>query len=150
MNGVRKGLLLVIAVLVLIVAGLAPEARAAGTRLAARIDEPFEVNGERFAGGLLTLREFRAYSPIATMSEVWVDDTCVGIFISPRREAAASAADEIVFARSRRGHLVLVGVGGSAPPTVVAQNGLSHDAPAGDRTAHHPVLLARSEALCLN
>jgi hypothetical protein len=115
---VRKNFWLALIGLALIAAVLAPEVEAADQRLMVEMDEPFEVAGQLFAPGKLTLRQRGDYSPVATLNEVCVDRGCLGLFIAQAAAASAIASqDELIFTRSPRGHLVLVAVALQGEPS---------------------------------
>jgi hypothetical protein len=107
----RKELWLLVLTLAVLAGLFAPPVPAGGHRLVARVDEPFEVNGQLFQAGTLTLRELREYSPVATLHEIRVDGRSLG-FVLARDQANRSIAtrDELIFDRSERGHLVLASV----------------------------------------
>lgn len=116
---VRKNFWLALIGLALVAAVLAPEVEAAAEpRLVVEMDEPFEVAGQLFGPGKLTLRQRGAYSPVATLNEVCVDRGCLGLFIAQAEAASAIASqDELIFTRSPRGHLVLVAVALQGEPS---------------------------------
>lgn len=96
--------------LALLAALAAPDLAAAGHAVTAVMDEPFEINGELFHGGAVTLREVSSYNPSTTLNEVWVGERCLGLMLANAvRDALPSSTDRIVFERSVAGQLVLVG-----------------------------------------
>jgi hypothetical protein len=107
----RKDLWLLVLTLAVLAGLCAPPLAAAGQRLVVQVDEPFEVTGQLFKAGQLTLRELREYSPVATLHEIRVDGRSLG-FLLARDQANRSIAtrDEVIFDRSERGHLVLASV----------------------------------------
>jgi hypothetical protein len=104
----NKGLWLLVVTLAVLAGALAPPVQAEGPRWVARIDEPFEVGGQIFPPGELSLRQVLTYSPVATLNEVRVDGRSLG-FVLARCEASAAPAirNELIFQRSESGHLVL-------------------------------------------
>jgi hypothetical protein len=107
----RKELWLLVLTLAVLAGLFAPPVPAAGHRLVVQMDEPFEVNGQLFKAGQLTLREIREYSPVATLHEIRVDGRSPGVVLA-RDQATRGIAtrDEVIFDRSERGHLVLASV----------------------------------------
>ena len=107
----RKELWLLVLTLAVLAGLFAPPVPAAGHRLVVRIDEPFEVNGQLFKAGQLTLREIREYSPVATLHEIRVDGRSLGVVLARDQATRGNATrDEVIFDRSERGHLVLTSV----------------------------------------
>ena len=94
-----------------VLAGLfAPESAAAGHRVAARLAQPFEVNGQFFSHGELAVREIASYNPTTTLNEVWVNDRCLGLLLAAGSASVSSGSDDtLIFERAAQGHLVLVG-----------------------------------------
>jgi len=107
----RKDLWLLVLTLAVLAGLFAPPVPAAGPRLVVQVDEPFEVDGQLFKAGQLTLRQLREYSPVATLHEVRVDGRSLG-FVLARDQADRGLAtrDEVIFERSERGHLTLAAV----------------------------------------
>lgn len=102
---------LIVGSLVLLTAILAPAAEASDQRLAVRVAEAFEVNGQLYDAGKLTLRQRGDYNPTATINEIWVGNQCLGMLLA--REVGSgemSASDSFIFSRNAQGNLVLVGV----------------------------------------
>jgi hypothetical protein len=100
--------------LALIVAALAalfaPAVEAAGFRLSADIDEPFEVNGTIYPASSLSVRQIGDYTPTSTVNEIWVGDECLGIVLaSDMQPHEEEIADSLFFRRAPMGHLVLTG-----------------------------------------
>jgi hypothetical protein len=96
--------------LALVAALAAPEMAAAGRTVTATLGEPFEINGESFGGGELTLREVSSYNPTMTLNEVWVGERCLGLMLADSVQGAAPGSeDRIIFERNDLGRLVLVG-----------------------------------------
>jgi len=100
-----------VGVLVLLAALAAPELGAGQHSVSARIQEPFEFNGEAFEAGTLTVREVSHYNPGTTLNEIWIDGRCWGLMLADVSHDTASpqANDRILFERNAAGQLVLVG-----------------------------------------
>ncbi len=113
----RKELWLMVLALALLAGLLAPDALAEGRRLVVQMEEPFEVSGQLYPGGELSLCEVHAFSPIATLHEVRVDGQSLGILMA-RDDGRLLLAqrDEVIFERSRAGHLVLTSVALTGEP----------------------------------
>lgn len=100
----------VVLALTAIVVATAPEA-AAGDALVARVGEPFEVNGELFPAGELSLKNVQVVSPIATLLEIRVDGDSRGLLlVRSDGDRAVAERDELGFVRAADGHLVLESV----------------------------------------
>jgi len=88
---------------------------AAGNKLTARMDEPFEINGKLYAAGSLVVEHLQDYTPSTSLSEVWAGSEFVGVL---RADRVAGAGDEesgsLTFLRDARGTLVLFGYGSAA------------------------------------
>ena len=83
---------------------------AAGLRIMVQISEPFEIDGELFPAGTVTVRELADYNPSSTINEVWVDNRCLGLLPALERPTGSlENVDSLIFRRDR-GHLILVGV----------------------------------------
>jgi hypothetical protein len=95
-----------------VVAGLtAPAVPAASPRLVANVHESFEVNGDVFDAGRLSVRTVKDFNPIATLNEVRVDGKSLGVVLAQvDPEAAVSNRNELIFERSRDGVLVLTSI----------------------------------------
>ena len=113
----RKELWLTVLALALLAGLLAPDAFAEGRRLVVQMQEPFEVSGQLYPAGELSLCEVRAFSPVATFHEVRVDGQSLGILVA-RDDGSPlmSQRDEVIFARNRAGHLVLTSVALTGEP----------------------------------
>ena len=114
---IRKELWLMVLALALLAGFLAPDAFAEGRRLVVQMQEPFEVSGQLYSAGELSLCEVRAFNPVATLHEVRVDGQSLGILMA-RADGSLLLAqrDEVIFARNRAGHLVLTSVALSGEP----------------------------------
>jgi hypothetical protein len=97
-----------VAILIAIAAAFAPAD--AGHRLVVHLDQPFEVAGEAFAGGTLSVRAVQTYSPVSTLDEVCVDGRCIGLLLSRPLATGPAANDALVFTRAASGVLVLRGL----------------------------------------
>ncbi len=113
----RKELWLTVLALALLAGLLAPDAFAEGRRLVVQMEESFEVSGQLYAGGELSLREVRSFSPIASLHEVRVNGRSLGILMARDDGRVLPAQrDAIIFERSRDGHLVLASVALTGEP----------------------------------
>ena len=108
------------AALTLIVA-LAPNAAAAGERIAAAVDRPFVFDGQYYEGGKISVRTVREFTPSVTLTEVWIDGTCLGMLRSQSQQGEQAARPALEFARNAAGQLELVGFSlrGEAPQRFV-------------------------------
>ena len=104
-----------VVVLAALAALFAPPA-VAGDRLVAHLDEPFEIAGETFDGGTLSVRPVHIYSPVATLNEVCVDQRCLGLMVARERVAEPATRDELIFTRAASGVLVLRGLALAGQP----------------------------------
>lgn len=82
-----------------------------GSRLQVKVDEPFEIGGIVYPAGRLTVKTLRDYTPSTTLNELWVGNTCLGMFVTriSGEESSDPTDESIVFTRDYRGRLVLVG-----------------------------------------
>jgi hypothetical protein len=111
----KKELWMIVLALATLIVCFAP-ATMAGERVGVTVSEPFEVNGEVYPAGALSIREVGTFSPVATINEVVVDGRSLGVLIAHEGEGAATASrDELIFTRANDGHLVLVGVALTLP-----------------------------------
>ena len=93
--------------LILVAAFSAPPIPAAGRLVSARVSEPFEVAGQMFEPGQLTLHQVQSLSPVATLNEVRVAGRSLGIIVAREENGSAAATrNEVIFERSPRGRLV--------------------------------------------
>jgi hypothetical protein len=96
-----------------ILAGLATLATSqafAGDRLIVHLDRPFEVAGETFQSGEISVRRVHTYSPVSTLEEVCVDRHCVGLLVSRQLGTYRATRDALIFTRAEGGLLVLRGI----------------------------------------
>lgn len=108
--------------------GSATSFLASGHCVVAQVPEPFEVNGQMYPAGTLSLRELRDYTPVATLNEVCIDSICQGMLIGVELPGQLQTSlDELIFARSPQGHLVLFGMVMRGQPArqLVSQRGRS-------------------------
>lgn len=113
----RKELWLTVLALAAVAGLLAPDALANGRRLVVQMDEPFEVSGQLYAAGELSICEVQAFNPIATLNEVRVDGQSLGILLARSEDTTRVARnDEVIFLRNADGHLVLTSVGLAGEP----------------------------------
>lgn len=81
-----------------------------GPQLRVRMDEPFEVAGQLFPAGVLTLRSIVAYNPASSIDEIWIGGDCVGALVADKVfDRATVAEDTVLFERGAGGRLTLVG-----------------------------------------
>jgi hypothetical protein len=113
----KKGSWLIVALLVALAAFAAPPASAAGLRLVAELDEPFEACGVLFPPGTVSLQQVNGFSPTSTLNEIRVDGRSLGLVLA-REEASsyASPRNELIFERNESGRLVLAGVARKGEP----------------------------------
>jgi hypothetical protein len=106
----RPGWLARVGVLVVLALGFRCPALAGDDRLLVNVPESFEVGGRIFPAGLLSLRHLDDYNPTTAIDRISVGAECLGVYLAQRRptEGGLKAAS-VVFERSPRGHLLLVG-----------------------------------------
>jgi hypothetical protein len=95
----------------------------AGDRLVVHVLEPFEVNGEVFPAGKLSVKQVRAMSPVATLHEIRIDGDSQGLLLlRANGDRGVASRDELGFMRAADGHLVLesVAIAGQPVNTVEA------------------------------
>jgi len=79
-------------------------------RIAARINEPFEIGDGVYPPGHVTIRTLRDDHPTAVLCEIHVGRACVGLFRATRvAPPPAATLDSLSFGRSTGGRLVLEG-----------------------------------------
>lgn len=89
----------------------APDVAAKEYRLRVEVDEPFEVHGERFEAGTLTIREFANLNPTSTLHELSLGKSSLGMLVGKAATRGETAErDAAIFKRNASGTLVLVGV----------------------------------------
>ena len=109
-----KGLAVVIVALAALVTLFAPSGLADDRRVVVNIDEPFEVNGQLYPAGKVTVKNVRTYNPSSLLSEIWVGRECLGVFRASRISTEPPTANATVtFNRTAAGHLTLVGFASS-------------------------------------
>ena len=97
-------------VTVLLACLLAASAWAEGPRLVAEVEESFEVNGKLYGPGKLTVRRVSNLNPSATLTEVWVDRECLGLFVASEiDESTEPDTGAFFFDRRTDGRLEFVG-----------------------------------------
>ena len=89
----------------------APVGAASHPRTSAWLDEPFEINGQLYAAGLLAVRELGPYNPSSALVEISVNRTTVGVLLARASDSAnpTQEGSTLLFTRSSRGHLTLIG-----------------------------------------
>lgn len=113
----RKKFWLVLTALIVTTTLFAPQGQASGDRLVARVDEPFEINGEVFPPGELTVRVVDVMSPVVTLHEVGVDGTSLGLVYARQTSSRVAGSDQLIFSRNDGGRLVLHALARSGEPT---------------------------------
>jgi hypothetical protein len=105
-----KSLAMVVVALVIVVTLLAPSGVADERRLVVSVDEPFEINGELYPKGEVSVKSVRSYNPSSLLSEIWVGRKCLGLFRASKISGESSSTENtLTFTRSAEGHLTLVG-----------------------------------------
>jgi len=97
---------LALAVLVMVFA----PAVEASEKLVIKVTEPFEVAGQMYPAGELTVRAVHNFSPIAQLHEIQVDGKSLGLLRAEGTDGTPAKRDEITFRRSTEGHLILLSV----------------------------------------
>jgi hypothetical protein len=134
---------LVVLALVAVVVWTTPDSMA-GERLSVQVDEPFEINGELFPAGKLSLKQVRELTPVATLHELRVDGASIGLLlVRSAGSPAVARSNEFIFARSADGHLVLeaLAVAGKPMGTILALGSPAGPAPA-TTAAPRPLAIA--------
>jgi hypothetical protein len=112
MKALGTSLMLPAAVALAVVAGigLAPAARADGERLVVTVPEAFEIGGQVFPSGNLSLTQVREFTPGTVLHEISVGKDSLGLMMAHRRSIESHVpADTLVFQRNARGRLELLG-----------------------------------------
>jgi hypothetical protein len=113
----RRELWAVVVALTAIVVCFTPDARAGSDRLVAQIGEAYEVNGQIFPPGELSLKTIRDVSPVATLNEIRVNGRSLGMLLGQQLPSAATELrDGLIFRRAAEGHLVLEAVAFEGEP----------------------------------
>ena len=116
----RRHLWMTVLALAALTAMFAPAAQA-GEKLVVQMDEPFEIAGQIYPAGKLSVRSVRDYSPVARLHEIQVDGQSLGLLVASKKDAAPSPAQRNVmtFQRGHDGRLILVSVAekGQVPHT---------------------------------
>ena len=100
----------IVIALAALVAVLAPAAVGADHRLVARVDQPFEVNGQVYPAGELSVRQVHRVSPTSTLNEIRVGTERLGLLLAEERSGQpVHFSNALNFERAPQGHLVLVG-----------------------------------------
>ena len=114
----KKQFWMIVFALALLVVVFAPSAEAGGHKLVVTMDEPFEVNGQLYPGGKLSVRHVGSYSPVATFNEIRIDGRSLGVVVAQQtKDTRISADDALIFNRGGHGHLVLHAVALRGEPT---------------------------------
>ena len=98
------------AFLLALVVGLTAPAHADGRRVTAEVDRPFVIDGRVFDAGRISVQSTARYTPGTDLNEVWVDNECIGYYLS-RTDAdpVVDGEDRFRFRPDADGRLVLVG-----------------------------------------
>ena len=118
MSKIRKDLWWTAMALALVAGFLAPETPAAESTMTVQVDEPFEINGEAYAAGTISLRRFASYSPISSLHEVRVNGQSFG-YVMARNTTDSdeiSTSNHVVFERNAQGRLVLASLATRGEP----------------------------------
>ena len=97
------------------IAAFAAPADAAG-RLKVVVPEPFEVDGEFYPAGTLTVRQIGQLSPIATLNKVCVEGSCLSYVFTESATDGEAERDELIFTRAADGHLIFESIGWNGEP----------------------------------
>jgi len=90
---------------------LSPCAAASGERLVVNVPEPYEIGGRVHPAGALVVRHLGDFNPATKIDQLTAESGCLGILLADRRprEEGGLLSAALVFTRSPRGHLILVG-----------------------------------------
>ncbi len=91
--------------------GSVPPAVASSDQLLVNVPEPFEVSGQIFPAGPVTVQHVGEATPATTIDQVRIGNEYVGVLIADRSRTQGQdlLSPSLVFERAVRGHLVLVG-----------------------------------------
>ena len=81
----------IVVALAALVAMLAPVAVGANHRLVAQVEQPFEVNGQLYPAGELSVRQVHRVSPTSTLNEIRVGQERLGMLLAEERWASQEA-----------------------------------------------------------
>ena len=102
--------LAIIALFLAVVVGVtAPEARAEGRRVVADMYQPFVINNQMFESGRLSVQVVSNYTPGTELTKLWVDNECLGYFLTTPLTDDVGTQDLFIFDRQANGNLDLVG-----------------------------------------
>lgn len=105
-----KGLALAVVALAFLVTMFAPSGAADERRVVVSVNEPFEVNGQFYPAGEVTVKSVRTYDRTSLLSEIWVGRECLGVFRASRiSDDAPTTNHTVTLERTAAGHLSLVG-----------------------------------------
>jgi len=105
-----KNIAWIVLTLAVVATVFAPTGTAADRRLVVSVDEPFEIGGELYPPGTLTVKGVRAFNPSLVMGEIWVGTECLGMYQATRVASATDAqGPSLTFRRTSEGRLALVG-----------------------------------------
>jgi len=108
---------LIVIALVLLVGFVAPPLPASERVVTARIDEPFEYDGQVYPSGKLSVRQLGEFNPVATLNEIRVEGRSLGVALARAETHGPTATrNEMIFERNARGRLVLVSVALAGEP----------------------------------
>jgi len=104
-----KTLAIVALFLAVVVGVTAPKAEAAGRRVVADMYQPFVINDQLFESGRLSVQVVSSYTPGTEMTKLWVDNECLGYFLTATQADEVGTQDLFIFDRQTDGSLTLVG-----------------------------------------
>lgn len=104
-----KALAIVALFLAVVVGVTAPEAQAAGRRVVADMYQPFVINNQLFESGRLSVQVVASYTPGTELTKLWVDNECLGYFLTTALTDEVGTQDLFIFDRQADGNLDLIG-----------------------------------------
>lgn len=113
---IRKELWWTAMTLALLAGLLAPATPAADSKMVVQIDEPFEIFGQSYAAGKITLRHFADYSPVSSLHEVRVNGRSLGYLMARNATDEIATSNHVVFERKADGRLVLTSLASRGQP----------------------------------
>lgn len=113
---IRKDLWWTAIGLALLAGFLAPATLASDSMMVVKVDEAFQINGETYQAGEITLRRFAEYSPVASLHEVRVDGQSLGYIMARSNSDEVCDSNHVVFKRNAQGQLVLASLATKGEP----------------------------------